>query len=144
MAQTAAAAIITLTPLATQKLCICVPVIVAPAKAAPTSISVRKVSMLFRRTFRTLPHVETSFFAVLRVDFQATKVSTWFPRAQHIPCLIVSSCADARESPSAAPLTCSAFGADAASAGADDFVAAAHRAGNAHEDTAECYRHAVG
>src|SRR5215471_14781746 len=44
---------------------------------------------------------------------------------------------------SATPLACSAFGADAASAGADDFVAAAHRTGNAHEDTAECYSHAV-
>ena len=37
----------------------------------------------------------------------------------------------------------SAFGADAAGAGADDFVAAADRTRNAHEDAAERYCHAV-
>src|SRR4029077_19612479 len=39
---------------------------------------------------------------------------------------------------SATSLASSAFGADAACAGADDFVAAAHRTGDSHEDAAKC------
>src|SRR5437870_10897093 len=44
---------------------------------------------------------------------------------------------------SATPLAGAAFGANAACARTDDFVAAAHRTGDSHEDTAECNHHAV-
>ena len=48
-----------------------------------------------------------------------------------------------RGSSSATPLTCPAFGADAAGAGANDFIAAADGTGDAHEDAAERYGYAV-
>ena len=44
---------------------------------------------------------------------------------------------------STAPLAGAAFGANAAGAGADDFVAAADGTGDAHEDAAERYCYAV-
>ena len=44
---------------------------------------------------------------------------------------------------SATALARAAFGADAAGAGANDFVAAAYRTGDAHEDAAERYRNSV-
>ena len=48
-----------------------------------------------------------------------------------------------RGSSSATALARAAFGADAAGAGADDFVAAADGTGDAHEDTAERYCYSV-
>ena len=48
-----------------------------------------------------------------------------------------------RGSSSATALTCPAFGADAAGAGANDFVATAHGTGDAHEDAAKRYRYSV-
>ncbi len=39
---------------------------------------------------------------------------------------------------SATTLTCAAFSANAACAGADDFVATAYRTGDSHEDAAKC------
>jgi hypothetical protein len=44
---------------------------------------------------------------------------------------------------SAAALACPAFGADAAGTSPNDFIAAAHGTGDAHEDAAERYRYAV-
>ena len=44
---------------------------------------------------------------------------------------------------SAAALARTAFGADAAGASANDFIAAAHGTGNAHEDAAERHCYAV-
>src|SRR5437667_4140510 len=44
---------------------------------------------------------------------------------------------------SATSLAGAAFDANTACAGADDFVAAANRTGDPHEDTAERHRHAV-
>ena len=49
----------------------------------------------------------------------------------------------ARGSPSATALARATFGADAAGAGANDFVAAAHGTGDAHEDAAKRYRYSV-
>ena len=49
-----------------------------------------------------------------------------------------------RSSFSAAALARAAFGAHAAGAGANNFVAAADGAGDAHEDAAERYRYAIG
>jgi hypothetical protein len=49
-----------------------------------------------------------------------------------------------RSSFSAAPLARAAFGADAARARANNFVAAADGTGDAHEDAAERYRYAIG
>jgi len=46
--------------------------------------------------------------------------------------------------PSATSLASSAFGADAACAGADDFVTAAHATRDSHEDTAKRDHDAVG
>ena len=43
----------------------------------------------------------------------------------------------------AAALARAAFGADAAGAGANDFVAAAHGTGDAHEDAAKRYCYSV-
>ena len=48
-----------------------------------------------------------------------------------------------RGSSSATALARAAFGADAAGAGANDFVAAAHGTGDAHEDAAVRYRYSV-
>ncbi len=45
---------------------------------------------------------------------------------------------------SATSLAGAAFDANTACAGADDFVAAAYRTGDSHEDAAKRYRHAVG
>ena len=55
----------------------------------------------------------------------------------------IRCCNSARGSSSATTLARAALGADAAGAGANDFVAAAHGTGNAHEDAAERYRYAV-
>ena len=44
---------------------------------------------------------------------------------------------------SAASLARSAFGADAARTGSNDFVAAADGTGDAHEDAAERYRYPI-
>jgi len=52
-------------------------------------------------------------------------------------------CSWNRGSSSATALARAAFGADAAGAGANDFVAAAHGTGDAHEDAAERYRYSV-
>ena len=49
----------------------------------------------------------------------------------------------APSSSSATALARAAFGANAAGAGANDFVAAAHGTGDAHEDAAERYRYSV-
>ena len=43
----------------------------------------------------------------------------------------------------AAALTCAALGADAAGAGANDFIAAANGTGDAHEDAAERYCYSI-
>ena len=48
-----------------------------------------------------------------------------------------------RDLSSAATLARAAFGADAAGAGANDFVAAAHGTGDAHEDAAKRYCYSV-
>ena len=48
-----------------------------------------------------------------------------------------------RGASSAAALARTAFGADAAGAGANDFIAAAHGTGDAHEDAAERYGYPV-
>ena len=48
-----------------------------------------------------------------------------------------------RGSSSAAALARAALGADAAGTGANDFVAAAHRTGDTHEDAAERYCYSV-
>src|ERR1043166_8253065 len=55
-------------------------------------------------------------------------------------------CVDSRNSRAAlaAPLAGTTFDADAAGTGADDFVAAAHRTGDSHEDAAKRNRDAVG
>ena len=51
--------------------------------------------------------------------------------------------AENRGSSSATALARAAFGADAAGAGANDFVAAADGTGDAHEDAAERYCYSV-
>ena len=47
------------------------------------------------------------------------------------------------QQPSAAALTRAALGADAAGAGTNDFVAAAHGTGDAHKDAAKRYCYPV-
>src|SRR5262249_19566589 len=73
---------------------------------------------------RVSNHVQSS-----RLQAKASAVVNWILHLSSLLC-------------SAAPLTRPAFGANAAGAGADDFVAAADRAGNAHEDIAERYCYA--
>ena len=124
----------------------------------PLEKSLRKPQRLWPRKKQFLSLL--NFFLSLRVEFvhfqfdnsRATNCSRARPPVQSGASTLCRSKASAlrnlmlqlmdRGSSSATSLARAAFGADAAGAGANDFVAAADGTGDAHEDAAERYCHA--